>query len=836
MHNNNRANYQNVPVERRQSSMTDLWTRYIASNDLEIPNNEQSVYGRGRNGSNREVPHHDVSPSALNHGRGRTDSNREVPHPYVQDSVSNHGRGRNGSNREVPHPYVSPNVANGRRSLPEVEMPVTEWTEWTNVNTHQTCDNNDRASIFKGPYESHRQGDNTKIIPENIDRQISTEIPQKAEIVETHRKYDNKTRAPINEGSLESHNQCDNTGNNHERIDSEFPKLQDKEIPYIESRNSPCNVTPVMRSSPCYQSRKAPCYKPGFASLLPDIHSDTTGYSGAPEAPCRRGNIPYIHSDPAVYSGAPDMQYLRGNSSEAPDALYHHGGTLYDHSGALYQAGTSPPPRHNNRPRGAKQHSDMGQCASLASKPLKEVLWQPPIWSCPQPRLLPPSPKLSRPSPPPPPPPASQPASCNMEVACCVEDAYLPHTDTALDKQVLHDSTIKTCTSVQTVNKKQEEAGRSRKQEEATGSNEKQEDRRQSSPDRSHQNPSSYTPEPKFNLKTFGSDDNFTIDEFVSVMDGYIRKFENRQPEEISSLVLSYLTGEAFSVVKGADAGSWKDMRSALLEHYHPDGENRAYIVALKIMRRKEGEAPSSLAVRIRACTRRAYPEGKLTEMDTLMIQTFLRAMDDKGLELIVLAYNMLEFKDVLDLATRFHLAEGYDPSRAINHKMSSVQKSDVEHSNDQQDEADITHISNIALSTGERISKSEEHTDRGRSRDSQERVDSRRHRDRSRGIRDRSYTRHDCSGRSRSNSGHRGSSRSYGHHDVDLRTRSGSGPKSDSRANPCSKCQGLGHSLLQCSSSHWYTKKWSIDIEKEQMEMYRQAKNKFHPKGQRTS
>ena len=61
-HNNNRAptNYQNVPVERGQSSMTDLWSRYMTSNGLEIQNNEQSVYGRGRNGSNREVPHHDI--------------------------------------------------------------------------------------------------------------------------------------------------------------------------------------------------------------------------------------------------------------------------------------------------------------------------------------------------------------------------------------------------------------------------------------------------------------------------------------------------------------------------------------------------------------------------------------------------------------------------------------------------------------------------------------------------------------------------------------------------------------------------------------------------------
>ena len=182
-------------------------------------------------------------------------------------------------------------------------------------------------------------------------------------------------------------------------------------------------------------------------------------------------------------------------------------------------------------------------------------------------------------------------------------------------------------------------------------------------------------------------------------------------------------------------------------------------------------------------------------------------------------------------MATRFHLAEGYAPLHATHQEMSSVQTSDVEQSNKQLDETDNAHITKIALAVIDIMYKPEELTDRGLSLERLERVDSRRHRDSSGGLRDRSYTRHDYSGRSRSYSG-----RSYVDHDVDPETRSDSEPKSDSRANPCCKCQGLGHSLLQCSSSHWYTKNGSIDIEKEQMEMYRQAKNKVNPKEQRTS
>ena len=81
-----------------------------------------------------------------------------------------------------------------------------------------------------------------------------------------------------------------------------------------------------------------------------------------------------------------------------------------------------------------------------------------------------------------------------------------------------------------------------------------------------------------------------------------------------------------------------------LLEHYRPEGEDRTHMTALIAMRRKKGEAPSSLSVRIRTSTRKAYPHLTLKELDSHMIQTFIQAMGDKDLKKVVLTNDVRDF------------------------------------------------------------------------------------------------------------------------------------------------------------------------------------------------
>ena len=95
---------------------------------------------------------------------------------------------------------------------------------------------------------------------------------------------------------------------------------------------------------------------------------------------------------------------------------------------------------------------------------------------------------------------------------------------------------------------------------------------------------------PKFNLKTFGRDDNYTIDEFISVMGDYILGFPG-QDNEMRAVVKSYLTGEASNVVIDADAKTWDEIKTVLLEHYRPAGEDRMHMAALMAMQKNKHEA-----------------------------------------------------------------------------------------------------------------------------------------------------------------------------------------------------------------------------------------------------
>ena len=97
---------------------------------------------------------------------------------------------------------------------------------------------------------------------------------------------------------------------------------------------------------------------------------------------------------------------------------------------------------------------------------------------------------------------------------------------------------------------------------------------------------------PNFNLKPFGRDDHYAIEEFVSVMDDYVRGFDNAQPEDISAAVRSYLTGEAATIVFDSDAKTWEQIKATLIGHFR-----RTHMAKLMAMRRNKGETPASLAV-----------------------------------------------------------------------------------------------------------------------------------------------------------------------------------------------------------------------------------------------
>ena len=82
-------------------------------------------------------------------------------------------------------------------------------------------------------------------------------------------------------------------------------------------------------------------------------------------------------------------------------------------------------------------------------------------------------------------------------------------------------------------------------------------------------------PRPKFNLHTFGKDvEQYTIDEFVSTMDDYVKPFA-LDSNELRACIKSHLTGEAASVVldRRTDMGGNEGSSSASL----PTGWRRPY-------------------------------------------------------------------------------------------------------------------------------------------------------------------------------------------------------------------------------------------------------------------
>ena len=145
---------------------------------------------------------------------------------------------------------------------------------------------------------------------------------------------------------------------------------------------------------------------------------------------------------------------------------------------------------------------------------------------------------------------------------------------------------------------------------------------------------------PRFNLREFGIDERYTIDEFISVMDDYIVGCDQSPDSEIVSMAKSYLKGVAATIVISAKAPTWTDIRRVLLEHYRPEDEDRTHMAMFMTMRRLKGKTPLALSVRIRTSTSWAHPDATEAQSNMQMIQTFLMAMDDKELKTLVLASN----------------------------------------------------------------------------------------------------------------------------------------------------------------------------------------------------
>ena len=163
--------------------------------------------------------------------------------------------------------------------------------------------------------------------------------------------------------------------------------------------------------------------------------------------------------------------------------------------------------------------------------------------------------------------------------------------------------------------------------------------------------------------------------------------------------------------------------------------------------------------------TRKAYPNLNLSELDAHMIQTFLRAMDDKIPTTTVLTNDVRNFKKVVEVATRLDLAAGNAPADAIVYKKPSVLHFQSERHRDEMDEATIARVSKLVISDLENSKAvKEKTTDRGRSRDRRRQFSS----DRSTDKRDYSNQRRDYSNQRRDYTNQRRDSQGHRHDDAD--------------------------------------------------------------------
>ena len=326
------------------------------------------------------------------------------------------------------------------------------------------------------------------------------------------------------------------------------------------------------------------------------------------------------------------------------------------------------------------------------------------------------------------------------------------------------------------------------------------------------------SPRPKFNLRTFGTDSSYTIEEFLSTMGDYVDSFKNC-PQRAMASVKSYLTGEAAALVVDAGATTWEEIRTILLEHYIPQGHDRAQQSALNYLKRERGENPSTLSVRVRVTAREAYPKLNRLDRDPIMINSFLKAWGDRDVERIVLANNMRSFDEVVQLAERMTLMGG-PPSITSTAKS----KPQILHLQGQEESEEINEsawarISKVVEFQVDNIVKDRLRHRRARSADSQpsssvRTMGNQREPYRNPGSRDHYRTRTPSTGRQRGTSrGSRGQARS------------------SSQGRTCYKCGGKGHFIIDCPSTERYRSDGTIDHERTEIS----NKNLLHdPKGPR--
>ena len=318
-------------------------------------------------------------------------------------------------------------------------------------------------------------------------------------------------------------------------------------------------------------------------------------------------------------------------------------------------------------------------------------------------------------------------------------------------------------------------------------------------------------------------------------MEDYVAGFEDCPQGAVAS-VKSYLAGEAAAIIVDANVSTWEEIKTVLLEHYVPQGHDRAQQSALSYMKREKGEKASTLSVRVRVTARKAYPKLTRLDRDPLMINSFLKAWGDRDVERTVLANNLTAFDDVVQLAERMTLMGG-PPSVATTStvkRQSGVMRFQDETVDDDVSEGTVFRIAKIFTDQMEdKIDDRFREEDRYRQRrDQSEEGRYRQRRDQSeeghyRQRRDQSDNRR-WSGATRAVSNqrepypnrgpkepYRARTPSTGRNRGASRDGSKGRARSVSETRRCYKCQGKGHLLADCPSVNWYKPDGTIDQDK---------------------
>ena len=361
-------------------------------------------------------------------------------------------------------------------------------------------------------------------------------------------------------------------------------------------------------------------------------------------------------------------------------------------------------------------------------------------------------------------------------------------------------------------------------------------------------------PRPRFNLRTFGKDPSYTIEEFLSTMDDYVTSFEDCEEEAVAS-VKSYLAGEASALVIDAGARKWAEIREVLRDHYIPPGHEKTHQTALVNMKLYKGETPTSLSIRVRTTMRKAFPSLGRSHRDPMMINAFLQALGDDDIHKTVYAQNIDVFEQVVQLASRMTFA-GMASSQRVKSRPSLLHFREQKEG-DEYEEGTVARINKIVETRLEEVlhDRSTSRWNGSPNTRSPSRVrsvssgnSSQTRWDQSRDTRasgngsngNSSQTRWDRSrdNRTSGNGGsgnnnqdrrdqppspnQRSSRRDYTSGDQRRNPSAGRGaarPRSASQGRTCFKCQGQGHFIADCPSAEWYKRDGTVDEERTRTE-----------------